>query len=46
MSPVAVYYAIYYKNKNLIRTIVLANERDITIFYDKRSELIKEDDNI
>ena len=28
------------------RTIVVANDRDITIFYDKRSELIKEDDNI
>ena len=46
LSPAAVYYSIYYKNKNLIRTIVLANERDITIFYDKRSELIKEDENI
>ena len=46
LSPVAVYYAIYYKNKDMIRTIVVANDRDITIFYDKRSELIKEDDNI
>ena len=46
LTPVAVYYAIYYKNKDMIRTIVVANDRDITIFYDKRSELIKEDDNI
>jgi len=46
LSPAVVYYAIYYKKENLIRTIVLENERDITIFYEKRSELIKEDDNI